>query len=100
MSDLSIILLTLFSAFLSGLGVSVFAFFSDIKKRKQHIAEREQDLLKIELKDLEIKLYKLEKDLSEWKDKYYEAIQELILVRVELEEALFKLSLIHLNHQE
>ena len=100
MSDLSIILLTLSSAFLSGLGVSVFAFFSDIKKRKQHIAEREQDLLKIELKDLEIKLYKLEKDLSEWKDKYYEAIQELILVRVELEEALFKLSSIHLNHLE
>jgi len=100
MSDLSIILLTLFSAFLSGLGVSVFAFFSDIKKRKEHMAEREQDLLKIELKDLEIKLYKLEKDLAEWKDKYYETIEELISVRSELEETLIKLSIIHLNYEE
>jgi hypothetical protein len=100
MSDLSIILLTLFSAFLSGLGVSVFAFFSDIKKRKEHLAEREQDLLKIELKDLEIKLYKLEKDLAEWKDKYYETIEELISVRAELEETLIKLSIIHLNYEE
>jgi len=100
MSDLSIILLTLFSAFLSGLGVSVFAFFSDIKKRKEHLAEREQDLLKIELKDLEIKLYKLEKDLAEWKDKYYQTIEELISVRAELEETLIKLSIIHLNYEE
>jgi hypothetical protein len=100
MSNLSIILLTLFSAFLSGLGVSIFAFFSDIKKRKEHLAEREQDLLKIELKDLEIKLYKLEKDLAEWKDKYYETIEELISVRSELEETLIKLSIIHLNYEE
>jgi hypothetical protein len=100
MSDLSIILLTLFSAFLSGVGVSVFAFFSDIKKRKEHLAEREQDLLKIELKDLEIKLYNLETDLAEWKDRYYDTIQELISVRGELEETLIKLSLIHLNYEE
>lgn len=100
MSNLSVIILTLFSAFLSGLGVSLFAFFADIKKRKEHLAEREQDLLKIELKDLEIKLYKLEKDLAEWKDKYYNTIQELISVRSELEETLIKLSLIHIEHEE
>jgi hypothetical protein len=99
MSNSSVIILTLLSAFLSGIGVSLVAFISDIKKKKEHIAEREQDLLKIELKDLEIKLYKLEKDLDEWKNKYYSTIQELISVRSELEETLVKLSLIHISHE-
>ncbi len=53
----------------------------------------------MDLKDLQIKLYKLEKDLSEWKDKYYSTIQELISVRAELEETLIKLSLIHLENE-
>jgi hypothetical protein len=100
MSNYSVIILTLLSAFLSGIGVSLVAFISDIKKKKEHIAEREQDLLKIEIKDLEIKLYKLEKDLDEWKNKYYLTIQELISVRSELEETLIKLSLIHVSHEE
>ena len=100
MSNSSVIILTLVSAFLSGIGVSLVAFISDIKKKREHLAEREQDLLKIELKDLEIKLYKLEKDLDEWKNKYYLTIQELISVRSELEETLIKLSLIHISHEE
>jgi hypothetical protein len=100
MSNSSVIILTLLSAFLSGIGVSLVAFISDIKKKKEHLAEREQDLLKIELKDLEIKLYKLEEYLDEWKNKYYLTIQELISVRSELEETLMKLSLIHISHEE
>jgi hypothetical protein len=71
------------------------AYFSNIKHRKieqirQH--EKQNDLLRIDLRDLQIDLYKLEKDLSEWKDKYYEAIQELISVRAELEITLIKLT--------
>jgi hypothetical protein len=44
---------------------------------------------------LQIKLYKLEKDLNEWKDKYFEALQELIQVKAELEGTVLKL--IHLE---
>ena len=88
------------SAFISGLGVSVFAWGIERKKEKVRRAEREQDILKLELKDLQIKLYQLEKDLDEWKDKYYTAIQELVSVRSELEETLIRLSLIHISHDE
>jgi len=52
----------------------------------------------MELKDLEIKLYKLERDLIEWRDKYYQAVQELIEVKAELEDTLIKLS--HINIHE
>jgi hypothetical protein len=100
MSNNSVIILTLLSAFISGIGVSVFAWFVERKKEKVRRAEREQDILKLELKDLQIKLYQLEKDLDEWKDKYYTAIQELVSVRTELEETMIRLSLIHISHEE
>ena len=100
MSNLSVIILSLLSAFVSGLGVSVFSIISERKKEKVRKSEREQDLLKIELKDLQIKLYQLEKDLDEWKEKYYNTIQELVSVRAELEEALISLSLIHIQYEE
>lgn len=100
MSNLSVIILSLFSAFISGLGVSLFSIIADRKKEKTRRAEREQDLLKLELKDLQIKLYQLEKDLDEWKQKYYDTIQELVSVRAELEETMVHLSLIHIDHEE
>lgn len=95
MSDYLVIILTLSSAFVSGLGVSVFSAIGDRKKEVVRQKERDHDMLKLELKELEIKLYKVERDLSEWKEKYYATIQELISVRAELEETLIKLSLIN-----
>jgi peptidoglycan hydrolase CwlO-like protein len=100
MSNISVIILSLLSAFISGLGVSVFSIIGDRKKEKIRRAERDQDLLKLELKDLQIKLYQLEKDLDEWKEKYYNTIQELVSVRAELEETMIRLSLIHIEHEE
>jgi DNA-binding transcriptional regulator GbsR (MarR family) len=82
------IILTIFASLLSGL---VTAFYNQRKNKKLEIKraeEKAQDNLKIELKDLQIKLYKLEK----WKNKYYEALQELISVRSELEDTLIKLT--------
>jgi hypothetical protein len=69
------------------------------KREETRKLERYQDQLKLELKDLKIQLYQLEKDLSDWKDKYYNAIQQLIEVRAELEETLVKLSIIHIEHE-
>ena len=57
-------------------------------------------MLKMEIKDLKIQLYQLERDLTEWKDKYYSAIQELIEVKAELEETLLKISLINSEIQD
>ena len=95
-----VIVLNLLSAVLSGMGVVIFASIRENKLEKARKAEKEQDSLKIELKDLQIKLYKVEKDLDDWKQKYYSAIQELISVKAELEETLIKLSLIHMDHEE
>ena len=100
MDNITVAFLTLLSAALSGIGVTIVAGLQESKKEKARRQEREQDQLKLELKDLQIKLYQLERDLDSWKDKYYSAIQELISVKADLEETLIKLSLIHLSHDE
>jgi septal ring factor EnvC (AmiA/AmiB activator) len=91
------LVVALSAAAISGMGTAVVAGFRENKKEKIRQQEREQDHLKLEIKDLKISLYKVERELTEWKDKYYQAIQELISVKSELEETLIKLSLIDLD---
>jgi septal ring factor EnvC (AmiA/AmiB activator) len=98
MDNLTVITLTLASAIFSGFGVTLFTSIQENKKERIRQHERDQDHLKLDLKDLQIKLYQVERELYEWKDKYYSAIQELIEVKSELEQTLIKLSLIHLEH--
>lgn len=100
MDNITVALLAIISAAISGIGVAVVNGLQENKRDKIRRQEREQDQLRIELKDLQIKLYKLERDLDSWKDKYYSAIQELIEVKSELEETLIKLSLIHIAHED
>lgn len=92
--------ITILISILSGFGT---ALFNSIREKKREYARKQEKIqndLKLELKDLEIKLYQLEKDLHEWKDKYYEAIQELIQVKAELENTLIKLSHIEIHINE
>ena len=96
--DTHTIVLSILAAIVSGMGTAIIAGISDNKKEKARKHEREQDQLRLELKDLKIELYKIERDLTEWKDKYYTAIQDLIGVRAELEEALIQLTLIDSVH--
>jgi septal ring factor EnvC (AmiA/AmiB activator) len=86
------VLIAISAAMVSGLGTAIIAGFRDNRKEKRRQLEREQDHLKLEIKDLKISLYKLERELSEWKDKYYNAIQELISIKSDLEESMLKLS--------
>ena len=90
--DLTTIAIALLAAALSGMGTAIIAGLIENKKERARKREREQDQLKIEIKDLKIELYRLEKELTEWKDKYYDAIQELIGLKSELENALTQLS--------
>lgn len=91
MFNLTQLIITLSAALCSGL-IGVFFNYRQAKKKELiRLAEKEHDGLLIELKDLQIKLYKLEKDLDEWKQKYYDALQELIHVKSDLEESLLKL---------
>jgi len=88
------LIIALSAAILSGMGTAIIAGIRENRKEKIRQHEREQDHLKLEVKDLKISLYKIERELTEWKDKYYQAIQELISVKSELEETLLKLSFI------
>ena len=90
------ILIAISAALVSGMGTAMIASFRDNKKEQRRRVERDQDLLKMDLKDLKIELYKIEKELSEWKDKYYNAIQELIEIKAELEATLIELA--HFDH--
>ena len=95
--DTNSLIIAIAASLLSGMGTGVLSIYKDKKKEAARQNERNQDMLKIELKDLQIKLYKLEKDLAEWREKYYNALQELIEVKAELEETLIKLTHIGLH---
>jgi hypothetical protein len=95
--DLNSIIIAISAAILSGMGTAIIAGLNESKKERNRQKEREQDHLKLEVKDLKIELYQIEKELTEWKDKYYDAIQELILIKSELEDALRSLSEIETN---
>jgi peptidoglycan hydrolase CwlO-like protein len=96
--DANSVIIVIIASVLSGIGTAMFNGIKESRREKNRKIEREQDMLKMELKDLEIKLYKLEKDLDEWRDKYYEALKELIEVKGELENCLVELS--HIVHHE
>lgn len=98
--DATSILIALAASVLSGVGTALVAAIKENAKEKTRKQERYQDQLKLELKDLKINLYEIEKELDAWKHKYYDAIQQLIEVKAELEETLIKLSLIHMDHEE
>ena len=94
--DYTTAIIAISAAILSGAATSFIAGIRDHIKEKNRRHEREQDHLKLDLKDLKIELYKIEKELTEWKDKYYNTIQELISVKAELEDALIRVS--HAEH--
>ncbi len=95
--DYTSVILAIAAAILSGMGTAIVAGYRDNKKEKIRQQERDQDHLKMEIKDLKISLYQLERELTEWKDKYYSAIQELIGVKSALENALVQLNIIELR---
>ena len=90
-------IIVIVASILSGMGTALVREIKESKREKVRLAERKQDMLRMELKDLEIKLYKLERDLIEWRDKYYAAVQELIEVKAELEDTLIKLTHISIH---
>lgn len=92
MNNTSLIILSLFSAAISGILTSFVNSKRQAKERAEVASQKAHDQLLLEIKDLQIKLYKLEKDLTEWKEKYFEALQELIEVKSELEGTILKLS--------
>jgi Na+-translocating ferredoxin:NAD+ oxidoreductase RnfG subunit len=93
------IIITLFAASISGLLTAQINSRRSKKDKIAQLADKAHDQLLLEIKDLQIKLYKLEKDLSEWKEKYFEALQELIKVKSELEQTMLRLSHIEMHEE-
>lgn len=98
--DANSIAIAILASALSGLATAIYGAKREEKLERIREQERYQERLKLELKDLKIQLYQLEKDLSEWKDKYYLTMQELIGVKAELEEALIRMSLINMDFKQ
>ena len=92
--DYNSIILAISAAVLSGMGTGIIAYIKENKNEKTRKIERYQDQLKLDLKDLKINLYEIEKELDGWKQKYYNTLEELIMVKAELEDALIKISII------
>jgi hypothetical protein len=85
------ILLTIIASISSGLLGIFINYKRDKNKEKVRLQEKEHDSMLLEIKDLQITLYKLEKDIDIWKEKYYHALQDLIKVKTELESVLSRL---------
>jgi peptidoglycan hydrolase CwlO-like protein len=94
------IIIALSASGISGLVTAIYSSKSDKKKELIRQKEKAQDDLKIELKNAQIKLYQLEKDLNEWKEKYYSTLQQMMEIKAELEHALFALSLIEKEYED
>ena len=92
------IAVSVLAASLSGFGTAIVAGIRDGKKEKNRREEKEKDQLRLDIKDLKIELYQLEKELTEWKDKYYKAIQDLIEMKSELDNVINQLN--HLEYHE
>ena len=50
-----------------------------------------------EIKDLKLQLHQLEKDLAEWKDKYYQTVQDLLDIKLEFQKALMSMEIDKIN---
>ena len=92
------IVVSILAATLSGFATALVNGFRDAKKERSRRDEREKDHLKLDIKDLKIELYQLEKELNEWKDKYYKAMKDLIEMKSELENVLTQLN--HIEYHE
>ena len=98
--DYTSVIMAISAAILSGMGTAIIAGIRENKKEKIRQQERAQDQLRLEVKDLKIELYKVERELTEWKDKYYNAIQQLIEVKSELEQTLIQLDHINIHIED
>jgi septal ring factor EnvC (AmiA/AmiB activator) len=92
------IVVSILAASLSGFGTAIIAGIRDAKKERIRREEKEKDQLRLDIKDLKIELYQLEKELTDWKDKYYKAIQDLIEMKSELDSVINQLN--HLEYHE
>ena len=95
-----VLIITIIASLVSGMGTALISGQKSKKSNKIRAEEKAKDELKLELKDLQIKLYKLEHDLNEWKDKYFDAIQELIKVKAELENTLMTINHLQIHNIE
>lgn len=92
MLDASALIIAIASSLLSGLATGLLATWNERKKELVRQQEKLRDQILLDYKTLEVNFYKLQKDLDDWKAKYYNTLQELIEVKAELERTITKLT--------
>jgi hypothetical protein len=91
MLESTALIIAISSSLLSGLATGLVATWIEHRKELNRRAERDKDQLLLQLKDLQINAYQLQKDLDDWRLKYYNTLQELVEVKAELERTITKL---------
>lgn len=88
MPEISQAWLALIGAILGGSGLKFIEHWLSQSKVKDDSASKFRDELRNEVSSLREELRTTEKDLDEWKGKYYTLVEETMKVRSELEAAL------------
>ena len=91
MLESTALIIAISSSLLSGLITGLVATWIEHKKEANRQAEKNKDQLLLQIKDLQIVGYQLQKDLDDWRLKYYNTLQELVEVKAELERTITKL---------
>jgi len=87
--DISVILAGIIGAVLSGTGARLVDLRIQKKKEKRLEKLESNSVLRTDLQELRDDLIRVENELDIWKDKYYETREKFLLIKNELDQALY-----------
>lgn len=92
MPEISQAWLALIGAILGGSGLKFIEHWLSRSKQRDDSASKFRDELRAEVTNLRDDLRQTEKDLDDWKQKYYTLVEESMKVRAELDAAIRNVS--------
>lgn len=87
--DISVLLAGIIGAVLSGTGARLVDLKIQKKKEKRLDKLEKSSEFRSELQDLRSDLAKVEDELDVWKEKYYETREKFLLLKNELDQAMY-----------
>lgn len=87
--DISVLLAGIIGAVLSGTGARLVDLKIQKKKEKRLDKLEKNSEFRSELQDLRSDLAKVEDELDVWKEKYYETREKFLLLKNELDQAMY-----------
>ena len=87
--DISVLLAGILGAVLSGTGARIVDLKIQKKKEKRLDKLEKNSEFRSELQDLRSDLVRVENELDIWKEKYYETREKFLLLKNELDQAMY-----------